>query len=261
MLADTTDTKLAVVAAGFQFLESALALELGIPVIKKTNKGYDFLLRFTPEGLGLEPVDGRSGAVRVDFSAGKARHRRVFGGGKGQQVAKAVGVQGSVRPSMLDLTAGLGGDAFVLASLGCQVSMAERQPVVRALLADGLSRGALDIDVGGIVAAMCLKEGDALSVMTAWQGAAPQVIYLDPMFPHSGKSAQVKKEMALFRQLVGFDEDADDLLAPALALASHRVVVKRPRIAPDLAQRKPTYWLEGKSNRFDIYVNRSFGSN
>jgi len=258
MLADTTDAKLAVVAGGFQFLENALALELGVPVIKKTHKAYDFLLRVTSQGLGLEPVDGRSGAVRVDFAAGKARHRRVFGGGKGQQVAKAVGVQGGVRPSILDLTAGLGGDAFVLASLGCCVSMVERQSVVRALLADGLARGELDIDVGDIVAGMSLKKGDALSVMSAWEGVPPQVIYLDPMFPHSGKSAQVKKEMALFRQLVGSDEDADALLAPALALASHRVVVKRPRIAPDLAQHKPMYRLEGKSNRFDIYVNKSF---
>jgi 16S rRNA (guanine1516-N2)-methyltransferase len=258
MLADTTNVKLAIAAAGFQPLEVALSLELGVPVIKKTQKGYDFLLRFTTEGLGLEPVDGRSGAVRVDFAAGKTRHRRVFGGGKGQQIAKAVGVQGSVRPRILDLTAGLGGDAFVLASLGCQVSMAERQPIVRALLADGLARGELDIDVGDIVAAMQLNKGDALSVMSGWQDEPPQVIYLDPMFPHSGKSAQVKKEMALFRQLVGSDEDADALLAPALALASHRIVVKRPRIAPDLAQHKPTYRLEGKSNRFDIYVNKSF---
>jgi len=84
------------------------------------------------------------------------------------------------------------------------------------------------------------------------------VVYLDPMFPHAGKSAQVKKEMALFRQLVGSDTDADNLLGPALALASHRVVVKRPRIAPDLAEQKPTYRLEGKANRFDIYVNKSF---
>ena len=182
MLADTTNVKLAIAAAGFQPLEVALSLELGVPVIKKTQKGYDFLLRFTTEGLGLEPVDGRSGAVRVDFAAGKTRHRRVFGGGKGQQIAKAVGVQGSVRPRILDLTAGLGGDAFVLASLGCQVSMAERQPIVRALLADGLARGELDIDVGDIVAAMQLNKGDALSVMSGWQDEPPQVIYLDPMF-------------------------------------------------------------------------------
>ena len=258
MLVASTHPKLAIIAGGHQLLETTLAAELGVPVIKKNNTGYDFLMRFTTLGLGLEPMDGSSGAVRVDFAAGKARHRRVFGGGKGQQIAKAAGLQGSVRPSVLDLTTGLGGDAFVLASLGCQVSMVERQPAIRALLVDGLARGELDIDVGDIVAGMTLKQGHALSVMATWEGLAPQVVYLDPMFPHAGKSAQVKKEMALFRQLVGSDTDADNLLGPALALASHRVVVKRPRIAPDLAEHKPTYRLEGKANRFDIYVNKSF---
>jgi 16S rRNA (guanine1516-N2)-methyltransferase len=249
---------IAIVATGFQSQEKALAQLLQLPLIKKANTGYQLLLRFTSDGLGLEPVDGRSGAVRVDFAAGKSRHRRIYGGGKGQQIAQAVGVQGAIRPRVLDLTAGLGGDAFVLASLGCQVALAERQPVVRALLADGLARGVLDIDAGDIVAAMALHQGDALSVMQAWQGVAPQVIYLDPMFPHTGKSAQVKKEMMLFRQFVGSDDDAGMMLAPARALASHRVVVKRPRIAPDLDDQKPTYRLEGKANRFDIYVNQSF---
>ena len=257
LVADKQPT-IAVMAVGFQAQEKALAQTLQLPLIKKTNPAYDLLLRFSSDGLGLEPVDGRSGAVRVDFAAGKSRHRRVYGGGKGQQIAKAVGVQGAIRPRVLDLTAGLGGDAFVLASLGCEVAMAERQPVVRALLADGLTRGVLDMDAGDIVAAMSLYQGDALTVMQAWKGVAPQVIYLDPMFPHTGKSAQVKKEMMLFRQLVGSDEDAAMMLAPALALASHRVVVKRPRIAPDLDAQKPTYRIEGKANRFDIYVNQSF---
>jgi 16S rRNA (guanine1516-N2)-methyltransferase len=260
MLADLSNTKIAIITAGYQGLEKALATELGLPLIKKANKDYEFLLRFTSQGLGLEPVDGRCGAVRVDFTEGKARHRRMFGGGKGQQIAKAVGLKGAVYPHVLDLTAGLGGDAFVLASLGCKVAMAERQPVVRALLKNGLERGELDFDVGEIVASMKLLVGNALSVMQAWRDDAPQVIYLDPMFPHSRKSAQVKKEMAVFRDIVGEDADADGLLAPALALASHRVVVKRPRIAPFLDQKKPMFSLEGKANRFDVYVKKSFSS-
>lgn len=258
MLATAVELNVVILAAGFQAQEQALALELCLPVVKKLNDSHDLVLSYTRNGLGLVPANGQSGAVRVDFAAGKARHRRVYGGGKGQQIAKAVGIQGNIRPSVLDLTAGLGSDAFVLASLGCQVAMAERQPIVRALLADGLGRGVLDIDAGTIVAAMKLKLGAADGVMQAWQGAPPQVIYLDPMFPHSSKSAQVKKEMALFRMLVGSDADADVLLAPALDLASHRVVVKRPRLAPDLAGQKPSYRLEGKANRFDVYVNQSF---
>jgi len=59
------------VATGFQSQEKALAQLLQLPLIKKANTGYQLLLRFTSDGLGLEPVDGRSGAVRVDFAAGK----------------------------------------------------------------------------------------------------------------------------------------------------------------------------------------------
>ena len=237
-----------------------LSEELGINLVKETPS-TGLALAYDKLGLHILPLDGRSGEVRVDFVAGKSRHRRLYGGGKGQQIAKAVGVQGSVRPSVLDVTAGLGGDAFVLASLGCSMYLAERQPVVRALLADGLERLQADAELAGFGQRMQLLPGDALYALQNWQQAAPpQVVYLDPMFPHSRKSAQVKKEMALFRDLVGADEDADQLLAPALALASHRVVVKRPRLAPDLASQKPTYSLTGKANRFDIYVNASFKS-
>ncbi|MCT1282181.1 class I SAM-dependent methyltransferase, partial [Pseudomonas aeruginosa] len=88
---------------------------------------------------------------------------------------------------------------------------------------------------------------------------APQVIYLDPMFPHRDKSALVKKEMRLFRPLVGDDLDAPALLQAALALASHRVVVKRPRKAPIIEGPKPGYSLEGKSSRYDIYPKKALG--
>ena len=99
--------------------------------------------------------------------------------------------------------------------------------------------------------------GDAIETIAAWQGEAPQVIYLDPMFPHREKSAEVKKEMRLFRPLAGEDLDAPALLEVALTLATHRVVVKRPRKAPAIAGTPPGYALQGKSSRFDIYAKRS----
>jgi 16S rRNA (guanine1516-N2)-methyltransferase len=104
---------------------------------------------------------------------------------------------------------------------------------------------------------MPLSQGNAIELMGDWQGEAPQVIYLDPMFPHRDKSALVKKEMRLFRPLVGDDQDAPALLQAALALASHRVVVKRPRKAPIIDGAKPSHSLEGKSSRYDIYALKS----
>lgn len=218
----------------------------------------DFVLQLGVEGLQFVELGPQApGAVRVDFVEGAVAHRRLFGGGTGQMIAKAVGVQPGVRPQVLDATAGLGRDAFVLASLGCAMTLIERQPLIAALLEDGLARARQSVEVAPIAAQMRLLQGNAIELLSAWTDEAPQVIYLDPMFPHRDKSALVKKEMRLFRPLVGDDLDAPALLAAALALASHRVVVKRPRKAPCIEGAKPSYVLEGKSSRYDIYAKKA----
>ncbi|MFC6631900.1 class I SAM-dependent methyltransferase [Microbulbifer taiwanensis] len=200
------------------------------------------------------------GPVCVDFVGGALAHRRRYGGGKGQQVAKAVGLRGGFYPRVVDATAGLGRDAFVLASLGCEVHMLERNPVVRALLRDGLERlqraSLEDTELAAIAMRLTLEEREVSAGEWLAEQAAESVpvVYLDPMFPERGKSARVKKEMAAFHQLVGGDEDADALLEPAFAACYYRTVVKRPRLAPFLADKKPTLSLEGKSGRFDIYT-------
>lgn len=195
--------------------------------------------------------------LRVDFVSSAMTHRRYFGGGSSQMIAKAIGIRSGIRPTVLDATAGLGRDAFVLAQLGCSLRLVERHPVVAALLEDGLQRAAEDVEVAPIVARMRLSADDAITLMRDWREETPQVIYLDPMFPHRKKSALVKKEMRLLRPLAGDDEDAPALLAAALALASYRVVVKRPRQAPPITGQVPGYALNGQSCRFDIYPKKS----
>lgn len=239
-----------------QFAEktAAWASRLGLP---QQAEGAEFALQLGENGLQLQWLGPQApGPVRVDFVEGGAAHRRQFGGGSGQMIAKAVGIQSGVRPRVLDATAGLGRDAFVLATLGCDLVLFERQPLIAALLEDGLARGREDAEVRPIVERMRLQQGNAIELMARWQGEPPQVIYLDPMFPHREKSALVKKEMRLFRPFVGDDLDAGVLLEQALALASHRVVVKRPRKAPAIDGPKPGYSLEGKSSRYDIYPKK-----
>jgi 16S rRNA (guanine1516-N2)-methyltransferase len=127
---------------------------------------------------------------------------------------------------------------------------------VAALLADGLRRASLEPTLSTwLPQALQLEHGVAIELLSAWQYEQPDVVYLDPMFPHRKKSAAVKKEMRLFQQLLGPDQDADLLLAPALNLAKKRVVVKRPAGAPYLAEQKPDIELKGKANRFDVYLN------
>ncbi|WP_404343369.1 class I SAM-dependent methyltransferase [Vreelandella venusta] len=223
-----------------------------------------------PPGLTLGYVNGQlalAGDERqygkplsVDFVSGKAAHRRQFGGGRGQLVAKACGLTKGITPSVVDATAGLGRDAFVLASLGAQVLMIERVAAIAALLQDGLERAASSDETALIAGRMALRHGDAakqLAALVADAEFAPQVIHLDPMFPHREKSALVKKEMRVFRELAGDDDDAPRLLEAALDVATHRVVVKRPRKAPPIAGPAPQHTLEGKTSRYDLYVHRS----
>lgn len=198
--------------------------------------------------------------IVVDFVSGAVAHRRKFGGGRGQSIAKAVGLKQGVCPSVVDGTAGLGRDAFVLASLGCSVTMVERNPVVAALLEDGLRRAYQDVDIGPwMQERMHLVHGSSLTTL-AELGEWVDVVYLDPMYPHREKSALVKKEMRVFQSLVGADLDADGLLAPAMALASKRVVVKRPDYAEDLDGVKPSTVIATKKNRFDVYVKAAMKS-
>jgi len=252
------------VATADRFLESEsrlLAQSLGLPFILlhepiKFISNYDYLLLKNVDGVAIAKT-GKAAPkpVYVDFTSGAVDHRRRFGGGKGQDIAKAVGLNKRSNLSVLDATAGLGRDAFVLACLGCSVSLCERVGFVRAMLEDGLYRGSFHNEVAGIVAKMSLLDGDIKGLD---EGARFDVVYLDPMYPHMEKSsAAAKKEMAFFRELVGQDLDADDLLPHAMVLAEYRVVVKRPKGAPFLNDSEPTYQLEGKSGRFDIYVLKS----
>ncbi|MBB1268858.1 class I SAM-dependent methyltransferase [Shewanella sp. SR44-3] len=219
------------------------------------DKEAEFELRFEQNQLSLHKRDEpKLDGIVVDFISGAVAHRRKFGGGRGQSIAKAVGLKQGVTPTVVDGTAGLGRDAFVLASLGCKVIMVERHPVVAALLEDGLRRAYDDSEIGAWMSErMSLFPGSSLEALAKITDAV-DVVYLDPMYPHRDKSALVKKEMRVFQSLVGADLDADGLLTPAMALAAKRVVVKRPDYAEDLDGIKPSMVIETKKNRFDVYV-------
>jgi len=237
---------------GFDYIGDAASVSKHSPL--------DFLLQFNQQALELLKLDEpKLGGVKVDFVEGATAHRRKFGGGRGQDIAKAIGLKHGFTPHILDATAGLGRDAFVLASLGCQVTLMERMPVVAALLDDGLERAKLNSEVGEIAERMQLVHASSIKNMVLAEQV--DVVYLDPMYPHREKSAAIKKEMRVFQSLVGEDLDADNLLAPALAIAKYRVVVKRPSYAPPLANKKPSMSINMKKNRFDVYVNAAIPKN
>jgi 16S rRNA (guanine1516-N2)-methyltransferase len=223
----------------------------------KMNPLPPYILYYQRDGVSiLQTEKGAPGPVTASFIGGKTEHRRQFGGGKGQLIAKAVGLNLGVVPEVLDASAGLGRDAFVLASLGCKLTLLERSPVIAELLFCALEE-ARGTEIDEIVSRMQLISANSTEWLNGQSDAVSDVIYLDPMYPHREKSSLVKKEMRLFQALVGEDLDDAELLNAALQKARYRVVVKRPRKGFAIEGVTPSYQLMGKSCRYDIYSIKS----
>ena len=192
--------------------------------------------------------------VVIDFVSGKVDYRRKYGHAGGEAISKAVGIKQGWRPKIIDATAGLGRDAFVLATLGCRVHMIERCEMIAKLLEDGLRRAKGHATVGTLInKKLSLAYGDSRKELlhTPFD---PEVIYLDPMFPDKKGTALVKKDMRILQCIAGKDADSGELLKLSLSIATKRVVVKRPAHANHLAALNPQMSVNTKKYRFDVYL-------
>jgi 16S rRNA (guanine1516-N2)-methyltransferase len=193
-----------------------------------------------------------AGGLVVDFLGGAVGHRFRTQGGQGNDLARACGFAKGAVPSVIDATAGLGRDAFLLAGLGAQVTLIERSSAVHAALKNGLEAAAQDERAAPIIARMTLLQGDSIALL---KDLRADVVLVDPMHPPRGNSALVKQEMRILRELVGADPDALELLRAALAAARKRVVLKWPiRAAPLEGLRAPSHRIAGKTTRYDVFV-------
>ncbi|WP_051640754.1 class I SAM-dependent methyltransferase [Thiomicrorhabdus sp. Milos-T2] len=243
---------------------SALSLKQGITICEylPNLQWLDWVSEKKDPLLKLAICSDSQGPVFVDFLAGKKAHRRQFGGGKGQPLVRAMGQLEHELPSILDATAGMGGDSYVLASLGFKVCMVERSPVVAALINDALERAQsikpeLDPELQQSIENLSLINADSTTYLLKNQPVV-DTIYMDPMYPEKKKKAAAKKEMQALQQLVGPDTDSENLLEAALKTAKFRVVVKRPKGADPvfcpLNKIKPTSQISSPNTRYDIYV-------
>ncbi|PPE72863.1 hypothetical protein C3942_15670 [Solimonas fluminis] len=217
-------------------------------------RGFSFALQENQGRLELRALHRPDyGAIWIDW--GSAELRRRIAGGRKQLLARALGMAKRPDLEILDATGGLGRDAFTLAALGARVTLLERQPQIAELLADAHRRALADPALAPVAARIELRRGQAAAVLPEGRWDS---VYLDPMYPHAGhKTALPQKEMQIFRDLAGADEDADGLLQPALQAARLRVAVKRPLKAPWLAGRKPGVEFRGTQARFDVYITGS----
>ncbi|WP_456381154.1 class I SAM-dependent methyltransferase [Thiolapillus sp.] len=241
---------------GFTHQARKLAQQLGLEYINHHAPEPPFLLQFTQDRLQLQQTgDKAPGPVYVEFAQGKAAHRRRQGEGRKTPLARAVGIKAGFLPDVLDGTAGLGQDAFVLATLGCQVRLVEQSPIIHALLEDGLRRAAASPSTREIVSRMSLVLADTVEYLMALPAPArPDAIYLDPMYPHRGGKALSKKEMQSFQKLLGEDQNGPELLRIARETATKRVAIKRPRKAPFLGGQAADFQIHSPKTRFDVYL-------
>ncbi len=210
-----------------------------------------YLLQKSSSGLRLVDRFSHQHPLQIKFSGGRFGERLKKGSSKKELIAKAVGAKPDLR--VIDCTAGLGRDSFLLAALGCKVTMFERSRVLSLLLQDALDNALDDDRTKEIATRVRLFCGEATELLTCLQDI-PDVILIDPMFPERKKSAMVKGEMQFLQRFLGKDEDAASLLQCALGTGVKRVVLKRPLSADESGNQRPSHSVKGKSSRFDIYL-------
>ena len=136
--------------------------------------------------------------------------------------------------------------------------MIERSAVLSCLIENAIERADLSENFHTLLEqGFSLIHDDANNYMARQidsENKAPDVIYIDPMYPERKKSALVKKDMQILQRLHGEDDNADTLLNNALALAKKRVVVKRPIHAQIVNEKIPNTCIKSKKTRYDIYT-------
>ncbi len=234
------------------------------PISKITSVNYILSMNAHDQLYLQKTGAAKLGPVYVDFLSPQLSYRQHRGRVKHEPLIKAMGVSDTSKSlRVLDCTAGLGIDGFLLAAAGCQVHLLERSTVMSALLENGLTRALQSAELTPLMHRLSHQRVDAKDYLSALlHKSNPEyydVIYLDPMFSMQTKQkGLVKKGMQYLRHLLPDESNLIELFLLAHRVARYRVVIKRPRLAPVLdSEYLPTSQQIGKRNRFDLYAKKS----
>ncbi len=247
---------------------------LSLPLILKDNESQpklsnEFAIQNEPyqlpsfvwDGEDIYWEDDAKQKLKVDFASDKQLWRFSKLNKAQEPILRALKWKNNDPQSVWDLTAGLGRDGGLMAYSGFTVTFFERNPTLQILLSeaihslqDSMPEMADRITLNRISSIEYLKQAkEDVSI------ELPDNLYLDPMYPHRKKSALVKLDLRMVRDLVGDDPDSSELLALALDLLKSdrnlsRVVVKRPAKSEFLGDFKPSYSVEAPNTRLDVYI-------
>lgn len=156
--------------------------------------------------------------------------------------------------TVIDATAGFGHDGLLLASTGASVTMIENHPLMALILLYEYQCMLTHPNWQKLLERICIVHQDATKYLDVHRS---DVVYLDPMFPADSYQAKVSKYMQVLHYMTKPPtvEQEHKLLACAKMAVNSlgRVVVKRPKSAPNLAGQLPTKAYANESIRFDVY--------
>lgn len=199
------------------------------------------------DGLALVLPGEKFKPLKIDF----IKSWRQLKIGKQDIFARAIGVRLGWT-HVIDATAGVGGDLLKLLKLGCTVTAIEESPLLFELLQDALQRADSNaLWKAGAGTRVTLRHGRSEDFFPK-EVKEKTVIYLDPMFPERQASALPKGEMQILSKLLGEPESVEPLWQKARAVLGARVVLKRPKDAPQELP-PPIQSYAGKTVRYDVW--------
>lgn len=223
-----------------------LAEQLGIELTARISNSETYL-SITKQGLVIINKDISEKPIRLDFNETLRKFQRQ--NLKKHPLVTAVGIKNK-NNLIIDTTAGFAKDSLLLASLGHKVISLESSPIIFYLIQEAKNRLLTDkpninLDFLNI---------DSFEYLTNCK-TIPDIIYIDPMFPESSKSALAKKNMQILQKITKTEKfDYEKLLKVAIKKARKKVIVKRPRLGPFLAEIEAKAQISSnQSTRYDIY--------
>ncbi len=232
-----------------------LANKLAIPLLATSEIGRDTLTSFflVYRDGSLKLLDKqllKKGGLSVNIEP-RQGEQHSWPAPKQGVFAQAIGKK---TKTIVDATTGWAQDSLALFRMGYDLCCIERSAVMSELIEDGFQRLAHKpwVQNRGIRMPKLLT-GNAVDILKSLP-TKPDCIFLDPMFPPKRKkSALAKKSMMILRDILGDDEDREELFNAAFAAAAQRVVVKSPDYAEPLRV-SPSQQFQGKLLRYDVYL-------
>lgn len=241
-----------------------ISKRLEIPIVESLDEqdGHLFYkagkLKYGSETLNK----GNQRAIYFDFIKYWNYHQTQRYSIKKEPFAKAIfGKKSAKDTKVWDLTCGTGKDSILMLFWGATVVAFERSPFIAALLLDAINRARENDKISKVLESRFkLYLNDPRDEIHIEKDV--DTIFLDPMYSDNKKrKALPRKEMQIFKEVVGRDIDAKDLLDWALLQKCERVVVKRGIKADPLDQNQEIVTsFKGKSTRYDLYNSRSANS-